>query len=154
MPLAPAQISEAAVIVATGTGRMGFLGITTIGGGAPDITTSISVVLTVTVNVVNTRWYEINAYATGSWVTANGVGTLRIVQGASTGSTELTRLPELQGGGQPTIVVGQGTAGVGTVAWQAGSTGSQSFSITGVTSGGALRITAGNAYIYVKDLGT
>jgi len=137
----------------TGTGRTGFLGSAT-NAGTVDVVTTNATVATVTVNVVNTRWYEINGYVLGSQVTNPGVILLKIVDGTTFGGTELTRLPPLQGGGQPTIAVGQGGAGVGSVLWQAPSTTSKNFSIAGQSSGGALRVTSGNGVIWIKDLGT
>jgi hypothetical protein len=138
--------------VATGTGRIGLVKRATGPSSQTDYGTSAAIAVSVTCSVIAARWYRVNAYIFGSWITADGIGTMKIIDGTSTGGAERTRLVPLSG--SFTQTTGRAGAGLGMFTGQAGSTGSLSWSIQTQTTAGALRVQAGDAVIWVEDLGT
>jgi hypothetical protein len=119
--------------------------------GSVDIVTTNATLVTITVTLVLGRTYEISGYLTGSWITANGAPTVKLIAGTTFAGTELARMIPLGGGGTA-YTVGQGLSGLGATPYTAAATGSQSFCIAGTTTAGALRVAAGNGTIWVKDV--
>jgi hypothetical protein len=130
--------------------QTGFLGQVTGPGSQTDFGTSPILAETLTANVINGRWYRLTAYTIGSWITANGVPTWKILDGSTTGSAELTRLPPCSN--TFTFTPGQFVAALGVVFYQATATGSHSWSVLGQASAGALRVSANASWLGVEHI--
>lgn len=130
-----------------GSQRAALTPVTATNAGTVDCTATMASAATATMNVVNGNSYLVIANGIGQQITAGpSASKMQIIDGSGIMTVWFFAY-------SGTLALSSYLPGTGYGVYTATSTKSETFSIQGAASAGALRFTAGNAHITVIDLG-